>query len=78
MQLLLSLIVAASALSLATTTTAMMYRRACVSGTYQCSNPTNGTSTVQVCSAGFWVLAAICGEDWTCVADAAGGCTCRK
>ncbi|KAI0596082.1 hypothetical protein F4775DRAFT_594696 [Biscogniauxia sp. FL1348] len=72
---LLQLLVAASALSPAA---AMIYRRSCVSGTYQCNNPTNGTATVQVCSAGSWVISATCGDGWKCVGNAAGGCTCEK
>ncbi|KAI1330656.1 hypothetical protein F5Y16DRAFT_396148 [Xylariaceae sp. FL0255] len=53
-------------------------RKGCTSGTYECSNPSsNATSTVQVCSNGFWVLAAICGTDQTCVQDIAGGCVCE-
>ncbi|KAI0601457.1 hypothetical protein F4775DRAFT_451905 [Biscogniauxia sp. FL1348] len=50
---------------------------ACTSGSYQCYNPSNGTSSIQVCSNGTWVTAANCQSGWKCAADSANGCTCQ-
>ncbi|KAI0153245.1 hypothetical protein GGR57DRAFT_468124 [Xylariaceae sp. FL1272] len=57
-------------------------QRSCTSGTYRCSKYAppqfnNATSTIQVCSNSFWLLAASCGAGQICVQDIAGGCTCN-
>ncbi|KAI5917127.1 hypothetical protein F4810DRAFT_705148 [Camillea tinctor] len=73
--LALKLFVAAFALFPAA---ARIHRRSCTSGTYQCNNPANATSTVQVCNAGNWMLSAVCDDGWKCVENSVGGCTCQQ
>ncbi|KAI1431670.1 hypothetical protein GGR50DRAFT_697770 [Xylaria sp. CBS 124048] len=62
------------AVALAALTTSAL---ACTEGTYQCNNPTDGsTASIQVCRNGAWDLAAYCGEGSKCQYDDATGCTC--
>ncbi|KAI0473979.1 hypothetical protein GGR56DRAFT_649887 [Xylariaceae sp. FL0804] len=49
---------------------------ACTDGDYQCDNPVNGTSSVEVCQNGAWALEATCGDGEKCAVDASGGYTC--
>lgn len=37
----------------------------------------NGTSTVQVCNNGNWVVSSICANGWQCQMDDSQGATCR-
>ncbi|KAK6834782.1 hypothetical protein PG990_000404 [Apiospora arundinis] len=70
----LSIIVAAIATTVAAQST---QGGSCDSGTYQCGQTMNGTSTVQVCLNGGWVTSSICANGWACQMDDALGATCR-
>ncbi|KAK8038291.1 hypothetical protein PG994_015058 [Apiospora phragmitis] len=48
----------------------------CNGGTYQCSKTMNGTSTVQVCNNGTWMVSSICANGWQCQMDDSEGATC--
>ncbi|KAI1341883.1 hypothetical protein F5Y15DRAFT_413808 [Xylariaceae sp. FL0016] len=65
-----------SAAFLLSPVTAMVYPRSCTGGEYQCGVSGNGTSIVQVCNNGNWLLVANCKSGTECEKNAAGGCTC--
>ncbi|KAI1654218.1 hypothetical protein F4813DRAFT_216893 [Daldinia decipiens] len=73
-------LIAATTLAALPLSVSVTHRRqgsSCVSGSFQCFNPVNGSSQVLACINSYWVLSSICEPGTQCASTSSGGCICQ-